>query len=80
MADLGFNNVIEEDWSDEHRMINMDLAGGALQVVVIGELNRRNCRRQRGGAQDGGSRCNRLSAQVGAVAVSRTRTRTVPRH
>ena len=30
IADLSFNQNVEEAWGTEHRMVNLDLAGGAL--------------------------------------------------
>ena len=30
IADLSFNQDVENTWGTEHRMVNMDLAGGAM--------------------------------------------------
>ncbi|KAI9880475.1 MAG: hypothetical protein M1830_002827 [Pleopsidium flavum] len=35
IADLSFGQNVEEDWSTEHRMVNMDLAGGAMLDLGI---------------------------------------------
>ncbi|MCJ1285317.1 hypothetical protein MMC26_004657 [Xylographa opegraphella] len=38
IADLSFNENVEKTWGTEHRMVNMDLAGGALLDLGIYSL------------------------------------------